>query len=328
MKFNRIAAFGAGSGLSDLLALKPENVRLACIGENNNALVGTEIAGAKVVSAKDLCAVNYDVVIITAGAVDPIREQLLGLGIAREKILALCPSASRTLVDTVNEDIHRLNEGFGLNLPEAGIATMYLRFDRENEQALAWPVDFVRTQAFNLYAEQIAMRGVAGAVAELGVFRGDQAHLISRLFPDRPVHLFDTCEGFAEADLAAERSAGYSAASRGDFANTSVNLVFDKLLSTDRVVVHKGFFPETTQGIDDRFCFVSLDVDLHDPTLAGLNWFYARLNPGGAIFVHDYNNGRYNGVRKAVETFVARTGACTVPLPDFSGSIVVIKDSV
>lgn len=324
-KFRKIAAFGAGSGLNDLLTLMSDDMKLVAIGDNDSACHGRTRGGAPVVPATALAEMEYDALIITASAVDPVREQLVSLGVPPEKIVALCPSASAGLIERVNADIVRLNEGLGINLPAAGIATMYLRFEGENQQASAWPVDFVRTQTFNLCAEQISARDIAGSVAELGVFRGDQAHLISRLFPDRPFHLFDTFEGFAKADIGTEESGGFSAASLGDFANTSIDLVMSKLENPERVIVHRGFFPATAEGVEDRFAFVSLDVDLHDPTAAGLDYFYERLNPGGFIFVHDYNNGRYNGVRKAVEDFVARARACTLPLPDFSGSIVVLK---
>lgn len=324
-RFKRIAAFGAGSGLKDLLTLKPSDIELVCVADNDAAQIGRKVLGVDVVAAHDILADTIDAVIITAGAVDAIREQLVGLGIPEEKIIPLCPSASRALVDAANVDLQRLSAGFGVSFPTAGIATMYLRVDEYNPQASAWPVDFVRTQAFTLFAEQIAQRNIAGSVAELGVFRGDQAHLISRLFPDKTFHLFDTFEGFAEEDLRSERSGGLSGAIVGDFANTSISLVMGKIQNPDNIVIHKGFFPGTTEGIEDHFAFVSLDVDLHDPTVAGLHWFYQRLSPGGVIFVHDYNNCRYNGVRKAVEAFVAETGVPTIPIPDFSGSIAVLK---
>ncbi len=76
---------------------------------------------------------------------------------------------------------------------------------------------------------------------------------------------------------------------------------------------------------DKKFAFVHIDVDLYEPTLAGLNWFYERLNPGGYIFVHDYNNQRYLGVKSAVDSFVQATRATCVPLPDFAGSVIVAK---
>lgn len=111
----------------------------------------------------------------------------------------------------------------------------------------------------------------------------------------------------------------------GDFVDTSVDLVLGKLPHPDQAKIFPGFFPETAEGIEERFAFVSLDVDLYDPTRAGLDWFYDRLNPGGYIFVHDYNNQRYRGVRNAVDAFVEATGACFVPLPDFAGSVVIAK---
>lgn len=326
-RFQKIVAFGAGSGLKDLLSIKPDDIELVCVADNDPARIGQKVLGLDVVAA-DAIPPAIDAVIITAAAVDPIRQQLIGAGFPEDKIIPLCPSASHSQVAQANLDLRRLSDGLGVNFPQAGIATMYLRVNAFNPQATAWPVDFVRTQAFTLFAEQITQRNIPGSLAELGVFRGDQASLISRLFPDRVFHLFDTFEGFARQDLDIEKTAGFSAAAVGDFANTSIPLVLGKLENPDRVIIHQGFFPETTQGVEDTFAFVSLDVDLHDPTLAGLRWFYDRLNAGGVIFVHDYNNCRYNGVRNAVETFVSETGAPTLPLPDFSGSIAILKPAL
>lgn len=323
--FKKIAAFGAGSGLKDLLALKPVDVELVCVADNGFASLPKSVFDVRVISPDGLRDLDLDAVIITAGVVDEIKGQLNTLGIDPEKIIALCPSASRNLVALVNQDIRKLSVGFGKILPEAGIASMYLRADVENPQASAWPIDFVRTQSFTLFAEQIKSQNVGGSVAELGVFRGDQAHLISQLFQDETFHLFDTFQGFSEVDLGSENVRSYSTSAAGEFSNTSVDLVLSKIHNPSRVVVHQGFFPETTDGVEDRFSFVSLDVDLHDPTLAGLRWFYPRMNKGGVIFVHDFNNCRYNGVRDAVNTFIAETGAKIMPIPDFSGSVAVLK---
>lgn len=45
---------------------------------------------------------------------------------------------------------------------------------------------------------------VAGAVAELGVYRGDFAKVINEVFPDRKLYLFDTFKGFPEQDISYE----------------------------------------------------------------------------------------------------------------------------
>lgn len=79
-----------------------------------------------------------------------------------------------------------------------------------------------------------------GMVAEAGVFEGDFAEYINLYFPKKPLHLFDTFEGFDERDLLNEKK--YSNAEKGDYSNTSVVLVMKKMKFPDKVVVHKVFF--------------------------------------------------------------------------------------
>jgi O-methyltransferase len=250
---------------------------------------------------------------------------LLDLGVPSDRISAFYPSYSDRLVAEVNADINSLNADLGLGLPRAGIATLYMWPEFSTADESPGADDFVRLQAIRLTAERIHARQIPGSIAELGVYRGDLAAFLNRLFPTRELHLFDTFEGFAEQDLAREQNASLSKAEIGDFQNTSVDLVLSKMTAPELVKVHQGFFPDTTVGVEGEFALVSLDVDLHDPTLAGLEWFYPRLSRGGAIFVHDYNNRRYLGVRKAVDEFIEKTSASALPLPDFAGSIVIMN---
>ena len=74
-----------------------------------------------------------------------------------------------------------------------------------------------------------------------------------------------------------------------------------------RYVVVKGYFPETTVGIEEAFCFVNLDFDLYNPTYAGLEYFYPRMSKGGVILIHDYFSVGWTGVKQAVDEFVLKT---------------------
>ena len=47
-------------------------------------------------------------------------------------------------------------------------------------------------------------------MAELGVYRGEFAKEINKVFPDRTLYLFDTFEGFAEQDCDTEVKKGYA----------------------------------------------------------------------------------------------------------------------
>lgn len=56
-----------------------------------------------------------------------------------------------------------------------------------------------------LLAEEIHAAGIPGAVAELGVYQGALAAELNRLFPDRPLYLFDTFIDFPRTDVEAEK---------------------------------------------------------------------------------------------------------------------------
>jgi O-methyltransferase len=81
-----------------------------------------------------------------------------------------------------------------------------------------------------------------------------------------------------------------------------------------------------TEALKSRqFAFVHLDADLYEPTLAGLRFFYPRVAPGGFLIVHDYN--AWAGARKAVMDFMQDKVETVVPLPDKSGSALVVKSA-
>lgn len=65
----------------------------------------------------------------------------------------------------------------------------------------------IRLAQLRLLADQLEQDGVPGAVAELGVYQGEMAAELNRLFPNRPLYLFDTFRGFDPADLQEEESA-------------------------------------------------------------------------------------------------------------------------
>lgn len=323
----KIAVFGVGSAAKDLLSIVPDDVEIVGLFDNDTVKHGSLAEGHLILSPESINDCGAEYVVIAARDVDGIRQQLVDQNVPQDRIVAFYPSYSRSLAAEANRDIALLNK-IGVPIAPIGLATMYL--DRaapleSMDSGEGEAADFVRNKAFALAARQILDREIEGAVAELGVYRGYQAQLINRLFPDRTLYLFDTFTGFAAQDLGAERDNGLSGAATGDFENTSVELVLNKLPHREKTRVMQGFFPDTAEGLDETFAFVSLDVDLYDPIRAGLHWFYERLSPGGFLFVHDYNNVRYLGVRKAVDEFVAEAGVAFVPLPDFAGSVVITK---
>lgn len=177
------------------------------------------------------------------------------------------------------------------------------------------------------FAEEARRKGLEGETAEAGVFQGDFAALINGNFPNKKLYLFDTFKGFDERDIKHEE--GYEKdPHRGDhFKKTSVDLVLSKMKHPDNCIVCQGYVPETFKGIDDMFCFVNLDMDLYQPTLAALEWFWPRMSPGGVILIHDYfdETGQYPNLKKAVMKFTALNNIQSMPIGD-DLSIALIKN--
>ena len=186
-------------------------------------------------------------------------------------------------------------------------------------------LDYIRIATLELISNEITRKNLSGNVAEVGVYKGKFAKYINQYFPSRKLYLFDTFQGFDEKDIDSEKKIGLSHTSQ-DFSNTSVESVLKNMPFPEECIIKRGFFPETTTGLDDSFVFVSLDTDLYEPIYQGLIYFFPRIVKGGYIFVHDVNNDAYKGARKAVDQFSSEQNISFLPLPDACGSVVFIKN--
>ncbi len=188
------------------------------------------------------------------------------------------------------------------------------------------PWDNTRRDLIVLLLRTILDNNIEGDFAEVGVYRGQTARLIHHYAPERMLHLFDTFEGFPENSVKVELKKVNNKLSRTYFNKTSLDLVKNNIASANNnVFLYKGYFPESVpEGFSDKtFAFVHLDADLYDPTFEGLGFFYSRMSPGGMFLIHDYN--AWVGVRKAVDDFFVDKKEIPVPMPDKSGSVLIVK---
>lgn len=155
-------------------------------------------------------------------------------------------------------------------------------------------------------AEDFREENIMGACAEIGVFRGTSAKKINHYFHDRKLHLYDTFEGFSEKDMEIEKQFGSKQAKKGQFSDTSLQIVMDHMDAPENVVVHKGYFPDTAVGLEEKFCFVRIDLDLYAPTRSALEIFKPLMNEGGIILVHDYFGDQYPGIKTVVKEFMSK----------------------
>lgn len=181
-----------------------------------------------------------------------------------------------------------------------------------------------RIAQLRLCIQDIKRKGVKGSMAELGVNKGDFAKYMNAGLPDRKIYLFDTFEGFCEKDfnISDNRTDYFDL-----FLDTNIQTVMDKMICPQNVIIRKGWFPDTLEGMpnDETYCLVSLDTDLYKPMIAGLRYFYPRLQKGGYIFIHDFMNEDWKGIRNAVTEFCEENNTGYVPVHDRCGSAIITK---
>lgn len=199
-----------------------------------------------------------------------------------------------------------------LNIERNKIITKYVDIPTE-----------ARIECLRNIKELLDEDAVLGECAELGVYQGDFAKEINRIFKDRTLYLFDTFEGFANSDCESEISKGYTDCNKtGYFSNTTEHLVMEKMKYKEKINICKGYFPHSANGIEENWCFVNLDADLYEPTLAGLEYFYPRMHDGGIILVHDYFSKAFHGVKDAVRYYCKNIGISYAPVGDTLSVII------
>ena len=307
--------YGTGCGAGDLIdgGLSPEKVTAFVESDPSRE----SFLGRPVISVRELAERDYDLILITSRQADEVSERCSALGIDPEKLFFLKNNyypadrntdyelASAVLGKDLASLLHGSHKMIRVPLWASGP-------DGEDD------ADYVRVKTLEAICSRLD--GIPGAVAELGVFRGEFARHLNALLPDRHLYLFDTFTGFDPSE-AAGQSESFVAAHTG----TSEDLVLSRMPHPEKAEIRKGMFPFSAAGLDDeRFALVSLDVDLEESTFAGLGWFLPRLSPGGFLLLHDYNSPDLPGVKRAVERYEERSGRLkAVPLCDVNGTLVV-----
>jgi O-methyltransferase len=189
-------------------------------------------------------------------------------------------------------------------------------YPEKTARLVANSADRVRYGTLALALQTIERERVSGDLAELGVWRGATSTFLHSQMPQRTLYLFDTFAGFpGESDA------------DGRFRDTSVDAVRRRIGDNSNVIFRVGTFPGTALGMEsERFAFVLLDADKYAATLAGLEFFYPRMTPGGYMFIHDYNSPESeHGVSRAVNEFLQGKLERIVEIPDIWGSVLFRK---
>ncbi len=170
-------------------------------------------------------------------------------------------------------------------------------------------------EALTVFSLARAQAAMSGSMAEVGVYEGCSARIISIASGNADLHLFDTFEGLPEPGIP-EKARLWS----GLYAATLTSV--QSFLSDRRnISFHPGVFPDSAQSCPETaYSFVHLDVDLQSSTHACLDYFYPRMLPGGIILSHDYSY--LPGVKAAFAEFLEGRPEGVIELPTSQAMLV------
>ncbi|MBP3683794.1 MAG: class I SAM-dependent methyltransferase [Oscillospiraceae bacterium] len=313
-----IYVWGTGCGASELVEQGLNLARITAFVDSYPS--GDTFLGKPVLLPEQLSLDDCELLIVTTRHTDAVANRCRQLEIPENKLLflknnyelsdrnAACSIAGELLGEDLRKKL--LPKQRIVPTPASLVNAMLPERELSN--------DYVRLATLELLCRRLET--VSGAAAELGVYRGFFARCINTLLPDRRLYLFDSFEGFeAEADASESFHAAH--------ANTTVEKVLAIMPHRSQVTVKPGFFPASLDGLEERFCLVSLDVDFAQATLEGLRYFWPRLQKGGYLMLHDWGSPSLPGVAQALKTYEEEIGASisAIPLCDVGGTLVLCK---
>lgn len=298
--------------------------------------------GREVCASKDVCelAKKVDYIVIANQYYGEIVVTIMNLGIGLEKVVLTDYVADNGLYEIMSKRLREVsaslyhNQGvfckkcIGVNEIDMSDVPMLLKEHKFG--GVEYQIDYFRYRTFLFSADEIKRNNVVGAIAELGVYRGVFASLIREAFPGRKFYLFDTFEGFSCEESKIEFEKGRCTKEFIErYKVTSKDVVLQKLKNRDNLIFCKGLFPDSVsaEAAEEKYAFVSLDVDFETSTYEGLQFFYPRLSENGMIFIHDYNSSHLHGVKNAVARYESENGITMkkIPLADICGTCVIVK---
>lgn len=198
-----------------------------------------------------------------------------------------------------------------------------------------------RARFYNLVNFLKTVNHLDGAIVECGCWKGLSSYLMCHYLKDMDstfngtsYHIVDSFEGLSQPSSNDIIKKSLIDAKKGERKGShfkaagaySAQMVDVKNVLSDFPQIHyqQGWIPQCLNQLPDiNTKFVHIDLDLYEPILGALNYFYPRMVLGGIIVCDDYGSLYWPGAQKAVEDFSKDNNLNFISLS--SGQAVFIK---
>ncbi len=174
----------------------------------------------------------------------------------------------------------------------------------------------LRFHSLQQMVHYVTRRKISGDFVECGVWKGHSAYMIADIISKSDfrgnLHIFDSFEGGLSDKSDKDKGLRDLMSEKKIMDGTKVfssteDEVRDCLSEFKFVQLYKGWIPTRFKEVEDKkFAFVHIDVNLYQPFIDSLNFFYPRLAEGGIIVCDDYGLTQYPGAKTAVDEFLMK----------------------
>lgn len=162
-----------------------------------------------------------------------------------------------------------------------------------------------------------------GDFVECGVNRGGTSRAVIHYTDfqndaDRKFYLLDTFAGFPD-----DQRSKAAKANRDEYQECFEE-VRREFADFPNVILVRGKVPDTLQQVpSQRIAYLHIDMNVAEPEVAAIEFFWDRLVPGAIVLLDDYGFGYdYSPQKEAMDAFGERRGVEVLLLPTGQGLLV------
>ena len=182
----------------------------------------------------------------------------------------------------------------------------------------------IHERRYNLFYISRSVASIAGDTAECGSFYGGGSYLIMKAANPGMHHIFDSFEGLSRPEAVDISNDKKFRAWRPNDLSVPEDHLKGNLVGAGLFKTYKGWIPERFNEVSDQsFKLVHIDVDLFQPTIDSLRFFYQRLVCGGIIVCDDFGFETCPGAFQACIEFEAEVGRKFIRLT--TGQSMLVK---
>jgi O-methyltransferase len=169
--------------------------------------------------------------------------------------------------------------------------------------------------------------GLDGDFVECGVNTGIYSLAVCEYVDfnrlDKQFYLFDTFQGIPDEQISQEERALNREAENAANYSECYDVARRNFSDFPRARLVRGRVPDSLRTVDiDRVAYLSIDMNIVQPEIAALEWFWDKLSMGAPVVFDDYGWLGFLPQKTAIDAFAEAHGVPVLELPTGQGLMI------